>query len=254
MRRTYVRHRNLWREHREPPAAPARLDNRTGAYMIQGIEAANSTEAAPIPSFLSSGVARNVTPESASGLCRPGGRETFMAKERWLSVPGFEGVYEVSDFGRVRSLDRDVVYVNGRTQRWRGQILKSSLTGNGYPAVELCRNGTGKTTSVHSIVAASFLGPRPPDKEVAHRDGNKENPKLSNLRYATCTENQADKIPHGKTAHGERNGLAKLTAGAVITIRERLNVGETGRAVAKDFGITPANVSQIKLRRTWPHI
>ena len=222
--------------------------------MFDPIAAANAKEAAPFPSFLSSGVVPRMTLESASRLCRLDGRETIMRKERWLPVTGFEGVYEVSNLGRVRSLDRDVVYVSGGTRPWRGQILKPSLTSNGYPAIELCRNGTGKTTSVHSIVAASFLGPRPPDKQVAHRDGDKENPKLSNLRYATCTENQADKIPQGRTAHGERNGLAKLTSAAVITIRERLNAGETGIAVAKDFGVTPSNISCIRLRRTWPHI
>jgi hypothetical protein len=222
--------------------------------MIHAIAAASAKEATPIPSFLSSGVVPRMTLELASRLCRPGGREAFMPKERWLPVTEFEGIYEVSDFGRVRSLDRDVRYVNGRTQPWQGRLLKPSLASGGYPSVELCQNGSGKTTAVHSIVAAAFLGPRPPDKQVAHRDGNKENPRLSNLRYATPTENHADKVIHGKTAHGERNGLAKLTAVDVIAIRVRLKAGEPGISIAKDFGVTPANISQIRLRHTWPHI
>jgi len=222
--------------------------------MVPAIAAASAKETAPFPSFLSSGVVPRMTLEPVSRLCRPDGRRTTMPKERWRSVVGFEGIYEVSNLGRVRSLDRNVVYVSGRTQAWRGQILKPTPSGNGYLAVELCRNGTGKTTNIHTIVAASFLGPRPPNKQVAHRDGDKENPRLSNLRYATCLENQADKIHHGRTAHGERNGLAKLTDSDVIAIRARLNHGETGISVAKDFGVTPANISQIKLRRTWPHL
>lgn len=174
--------------------------------------------------------------------------------EKWHPVIGYEGFYEVSNLGRVRSLDRNVTYRNGRNKDWRGQILKSSMTGSGYPGVELCRNGTGKTTLVHVLVAAAFIGPRPKGKHVAHYDGDKSNPKLSNLRYASPTENNADKIRHGKTAHGERNGLAKLTDADIMAIRARLQAGERGNAIAKDFGVTPANISQIKLLQTWPHL
>lgn len=174
--------------------------------------------------------------------------------ERWLPVIGFEGIYEVSDFGRVRSLDRNITYRNGGTRLWRGRILKSSQNSGCYPCVELCRNGGGKTASVHQLVAESFIGPRPPRKQVAHRDGNKANPALSNLRYAYPRENHADKIIHGTMHYGERNGLAKLTDSQVIEIRSRLDLGERGGALAIEFDVTHANISQIKLRRTWPHL
>ena len=108
------------------------------------------------------------------------------APERWLPVPGYEGRYDVSDLGRGRSW----VSPGRRTQP---RILKSSPTSAGYLAVSLTRGDGRKTTrTIHSLVAAAFLGPRPAGQEVRHLDGNPLNNTLGNLAYGTRSENRQD--------------------------------------------------------------
>jgi hypothetical protein len=110
--------------------------------------------------------------------------------ERWLPVVGYEGLYEVSDFGRVRSLPRP------GTQRG-GRILKLPPNSGGYPVVSLSRANRHVTRPVHVLVAAAFLGPRPNGMQVCHNDGHRTNAVLANLRYDTPGGNSQDMIRHG---------------------------------------------------------
>jgi hypothetical protein len=111
--------------------------------------------------------------------------------ERWLPVPGYEGLYEVSNIGRVRSLPHKT------RQGMRGGRMRKTPLNAGYPVVSLYANGVGRVTSVHLLVAAAFIGPRPPGMEVRHLDGNPSNCVLSNLTYGTHTENMRDMLTHG---------------------------------------------------------
>lgn len=174
--------------------------------------------------------------------------------ERWLPVAGYEGIYEVSDLGRVRSLDRKVTHPNGQVHNLRGKIRIPSDNGHGYPALLLYRDGVKTCFKIHVLVAAAFLGPRPAGKEVAHWDGYRANPKLKNLRYATPKENQADRWRHGTRLYGERHGSAKLTASDVTAIRLRLKSGERSCDLAEEFGVVRSNIAEIKARRTWGHL
>lgn len=109
--------------------------------------------------------------------------------EEWRPVPGHAD-YLVSNLGRVAS-----------TKVWRGQdfrYLKSQPHSvNGYPYVQLYAAGGKVCRSIHGLVAAAFLGPRPDDLEVCHNDGDPENARLDNLRYDTHAANEADKVRHG---------------------------------------------------------
>lgn len=176
-----------------------------------------------------------------------------MKIEQWLSVIGFEGVYEVSDRGRVRSLDRDVPYSNGRVLRMKGIIRQTPLVA-GYLSLFLSLNGSKTFAYVHHLVAVAFIGPRPPGKELAHADGDSRNAALENLRYATPIENDADKIAHGTRPQGSRNGSAKLTEQQVIEIRQRSHHGERGNVLAKEYGISTGSMARIRLRQTWRHV
>jgi HNH endonuclease/NUMOD4 motif len=119
--------------------------------------------------------------------------------ENWLPVPGYEGLYEASDQGRVRSLDRMVGNCHGSLSRIRGKILSPAPhCRNGYPMVCLNRNGSREPTTVHRIVAAAFLGPRPGGMEVCHNDGDASNNRVENLRYDTRSENIRDTWRHGR--------------------------------------------------------
>jgi hypothetical protein len=106
-----------------------------------------------------------------------------MTEEIWKAVPGYEGRYEVSSLGRVRSLTRK-----------NPIIMKPGNNGNGYQTVNMTDDEGGlKKRYIHRLVALTFLGPEPEDKEVNHIDGDKENNAVSNLQWLphACNLNHA---------------------------------------------------------------
>lgn len=117
--------------------------------------------------------------------------------ERWLPVVGFEGCYEVSDIGRVRSLDREISTVSGKFRRYRGQLRKSTPDKTGHRSMSLCKAGTTVMTTVHRIVLAAFVGPRPPGAHSCHNNGDPADNRLVNLRYDTPSGNMRDQVRHG---------------------------------------------------------
>jgi len=112
-----------------------------------------------------------------------------LENEAWRPVVGYEGYYEVSDQGRVRSLDQHGVDSRGRPKFRKGVTLKPSYAGTGYPHVVL----KGKSRNVHTLVMESFVGPRPEGMQVRHLDSNRANARADNLAYGTPAENQADR-------------------------------------------------------------
>ena len=117
--------------------------------------------------------------------------------EEWRPVVGWEGLYEVSDQGRVRSSDRTVHCKNGRTQRYKGRVLKPRKSRDGHLRVYLCREGKPRNKSVHRLVLEAFVGVCPEGMECLHADGNPENNRVANLRWGTCSENALDSVNHG---------------------------------------------------------
>lgn len=122
--------------------------------------------------------------------------------ENWLSVVGYEGFYEVSDEGRVRSLDRVVMSSNRHNpnlspRRYPGKLLTPIVTGNGdYLGVTLSRRGYTRKL-IHHLVLEAFVGPRPDGSFGLHHDDDPSNNRLSNLRWGTKGENQDDKVRNG---------------------------------------------------------
>ena len=115
-----------------------------------------------------------------------------------------------------------------------------------YLAVSLWENNKGKLWTVHKLVALAFLGPPPtPKHAVAHYDGDKTNNHFTNLRWATKAENEADKIRHGRTNRGERNGQAKITDAQAEQIKQRCGNGEKASALAAEYGISSSAISNI---------
>jgi hypothetical protein len=111
--------------------------------------------------------------------------------ERWLPVADYEGIYEVSDQGRVRSLDRTVPHGHTGTRRAAGKVLCPVIDSVGYPFVHLGRRPQ-RRVRIHVLVLETFVGPRPSGLHGLHRDDVKTNGRLSNLRWGTQSENIAD--------------------------------------------------------------
>jgi HNH endonuclease/NUMOD4 motif len=113
-----------------------------------------------------------------------------VSDERWLPVPGFEGLYDVSDLGRIRSW-------HGRMGLPRPHFLTPAFDRPGYLFVLLCKDGQRTRGRVHQVVAGVFHGPRPDGLVIRHLDGNSTNNAASNLTYGTASENAQDTLTHG---------------------------------------------------------
>lgn len=156
--------------------------------------------------------------------------------EEWRPVPGFEGQYEVSSLGRVRSWTR---------------VLRLSVATGGYLNVSLGR--AGGTHSVHVLVAAAFLGPKLPGQIVRHLDGTRQNNRVGNLAYGSYRDNSADSLAHGTRPVGELKPNHKLKALDLPDIRSRLGK-ESDSAIARDFGVNAAAIRHIRVGRSWRHV
>lgn len=118
--------------------------------------------------------------------------------EQWRPVVGYEGHYEVSDQGRVKSLARTVENCLGRSRRLRERVLKPSIgPGHGRRVVGLYLDGVQRTHTIYPLVLTAFVGPRPPGTEACHNDGDCLNDALSNLRWDTSSANTYDLVKHG---------------------------------------------------------
>lgn len=112
-------------------------------------------------------------------------------EEEWRPIPGFNGLYEASSLGRVRSWHTHRGVPGPR-------ILRRANNKDGYFRMALNRNGKGYNRHLHAWIALAFLGPRPEGLEVRHLDGDQTNNRVSNLAYGTHSENVQDTIRHGR--------------------------------------------------------
>lgn len=126
-----------------------------------------------------------------------------MIDEKWLPVPDYEGIYEVSDQGRVRSIDRVVHDSRGIARRIQGRIMKPSTSK--YWTVALSdAPRPERFFRVHHLVAAAFIGPRPEGAVVRHLDDRKDNNRLTNLAYGSQGENMRDIVRNGNHADAKK--------------------------------------------------
>lgn len=162
-----------------------------------------------------------------------------MSEEVFVRIKAFPS-YMVSTHGNVAR--------EGRKSNCKQAVLKRG----GYMAVSLWKGGKGHTRSVHRLVAEAFL-PNPEGKrDVAHSDGNPKNNNVSNLRWATRAENEADKLGHEKSNRGSRNGMSKLQKDDVLAIKHLNRSGLAQHVIAAKFDITQGQVSRIVNDKRWP--
>ena len=112
----------------------------------------------------------------------------YIEPRDWCAVTGYEGLYEVSRRGEVRSV---------RRRGTAGGLLRQWINVKGYPSVKLSKGGHEVTERVHALIAQAFLGPRPVGQQVRHLDGVKTNCAVANLHYGTSSENRLDSVGHG---------------------------------------------------------
>ena len=189
--------------------------------------------------------------------------------EYWADVEGYEGYYQISNYGNVRSLDRVIKEKTGKTQTLKGRILKPRINPGGYYYIGLGKNGTKATFAVHQLEAQAFIpNPASPDGEradskptVNHIDGNKLNNNLSNLEWASYSENLSHAYKTGlrqavkSSEVGSKNYKRKLKPEQVLEIKRLLATGNlTHKEIATQFGVSKSIVGKINSNKYWSHI
>ena len=166
-------------------------------------------------------------------------------KEIWKDVPEYEGLYQVSNLGRVKSIPR--TYKN---RNYKGRVL-APTNARGYLHVLFSVNTTRKTMKVHRLVALAFLGSS--DLYVNHINGVKTDNRLENLEYCTSQENMNHAVKMGVIKRGVEVNTNKLTENEAKAIKYG-HSGMLQKEIAKLYGVTSTLVSLIRLGKTWKHI
>jgi hypothetical protein len=171
----------------------------------------------------------------------------------WKPVKGYEGLYEVSVAGQVRSVARTVSHKYYGCQKFKSIMRRLSQNTRGYFVVQLSgRDKKKRRFAVHRLVETTFR----PDKQgrcVRHLDGHKLNNRLSNLATGTHAENSADTIRHGRMMNGENHTHHKLSESDIPKIRECFGFMSDAKIGSK-FNVGGMAIWKIRHGITWKQV
>lgn len=188
-----------------------------------------------------------------------------LKNEKFRDIPEYEGIYQVSNYGRVKSLERYHILPNGGIWKIENKILKSYHDNGRYSFVALY-NGTKRQIKVHRLVAQVFI-PNPNNlPEVNHIDCVRDNNMITNLEWCDRsyntkyafkygTKNMPDKLKKMiKNFDGENNPNSKLKKEDVIDIRKQISNGISYKKIAQQYNLHPDYIFLIKNRKIWKKI
>ena len=173
--------------------------------------------------------------------------------EIWKDIKGYEGLYQISNFGKVKSLAREK-FGNGKSIiKTKEIILKAGINSGGYYTVVLHKNSKGTSTKVHRLVAEHFIKNPKNNLFVNHINAIKTDNSIENLEWCTHLENMQHANRLGLISHrrGVKHHKAKLTDAQVLAIRED---NRFQYIIAKDYGVSQGMIGFIKRRKNWNHI
>lgn len=177
--------------------------------------------------------------------------------ELWRPVVGYEGLYEVSSLGRVRSLPQVVPVIGHPKQGYtsktiKGRVLTGWIASHGYLMVTL-GGRSGRQALVHRLVCEAFHGPCPEGYEVCHGPNGKLDNRASQLRWGTRSENHGiDRDRDGTKVNGEKHHNAKLKESDVLNILRRK--GESASKLGTEYKVAPRTIRDIFNGKTWIHL
>lgn len=171
-------------------------------------------------------------------------------KEIWKDIINFEGYYQCSNFGNIRSLDREINTKGGTKRISKGKILKPK-TNPFYYCVGLSKFNKCKTYYIHRLVASSFISNSNNLPEINHIDGNKLNNNITNLEWITSSKNKYHAFEIGVSKKGKDNNLAKFSKEIIENVKKDLSKKiYTQRQIAHKYEMSYAQVSRIKTNKT----
>ena len=173
----------------------------------------------------------------------------------WKDIPGYEGYYQVSTGGRVKSVDREVIDINGKTYRYRGKLLNLRLNHKGYPFVKLSKDRDYKNITTHILVAKTFINNPENKPQVNHIDADKTNNNVNNLELVTNKENMIHASKKGllNNKH-ENNPNAILTIKEVLEIADSLKRNVPIKKIAKIYKVSSHCIYDIKRGKNWKEV
>lgn len=162
--------------------------------------------------------------------------------EFWKDVLNYDGLYQISNLGNVKSF-----------HRIKTRILKTSCDTNGYKVVVLSLRGVNKTKTIHRLVAIHFLDNPENKPQVNHINGIKTDNHIENLEWNTASENllHAHKIGLKKGVFGEKNKRSKLKEHQIIEIRKNIKDGISQSEIAKKYNISKTSIYKIASNENW---
>ena len=164
--------------------------------------------------------------------------------EIWKDIQGFEGLYEVSNYGQVRSKTREVKRSDKKRGFYKSKTKALNKDNKGYLRVTICKDGTPKTFKVHRLVASNFIG-NIEGFDINHIDGNKQNNLVSNLEICTTKQNCIHSLIIGT------KGGVKLNENQVLEIRSSI---KNPHELASIYMVHVSNIRAILKRKSWKHI
>lgn len=175
--------------------------------------------------------------------------------ENWKPISGWEGLYEVSDIGRIRSVER-VVRCRDGTRTAPSVVRKLNPNRKGYLQAHLSAGDRRAVVAVHLAVATAFI-PNPKQKPtVNHRHGDKRNNAATNLEWATFVENNNHALATGLRVNprGSLHGMAVLNEVSVLAIKRELAEGKKQNAIAREWNVSNSLINQIANGAIWQHV
>jgi len=177
--------------------------------------------------------------------------------EHWKPVKrhGEHFPYEVSDLGRVRSIER----IDCAGRKRRSVLLKPGLVSSGYHGVIIQKDRKRVSVLVHTLVAFAFLKNPPDDYGVGktginHKNGIKTDNTVFNLEWATPAQNKQHATVNGMVVRGEAVSLGKLTEHQVLEIRAKSNSGIGATSLSQSYSVSPTSIYNVLNRKSWAHI
>jgi len=171
--------------------------------------------------------------------------------EIWKQVVGYEGFYEVSNLGNIKSITRDVNTKGSKKRRHTGKPLKKILGSTGYLCAHLSKFNQSRPMGIHRLVAHAFIGPQLTGYHTMHLDGDRTNNNIKNLRYGSPTCNAAFKVDDGTISRGIKRYNAKLSESKVKNIRELATQKIPYKHIAEKYNIGITTVCAVVKRQNW---